>query len=102
MAGKVIWGVLAALLIVIAVLIVIVMLRTFCLKPTSALTAKVKLDESGRSKEYGEKLAQMIRKETVSSRFDDDRTKFYEFHELLETLFPLVHKHCEKHVFDGQ
>ena len=34
----------------------------------------------------------MIQKETVSSRFDSDKTKYYEFHKILEELFPLVHK----------
>ena len=43
----------------------------------------------------------MVQKETISSRFDSDRTKFLEFHELLEEMFPNVHKMCEKHVFDG-
>ena len=37
----------------------------------------------------------------LSSRFDTDKTKFYEFHEILEELFPLVHKTCEKHEFNG-
>ena len=43
----------------------------------------------------------MVRKETVSSRFDPDKSKFYEFHKILESFFPLVHQICEKHVFHG-
>lgn len=88
-------------LVILAALIVIVLLRATLLKPTSAQTAKVQLDNSDRAKEYGEKLARMVRKETVSSRFEPDRTKFYEFHEILEELFPNIHKTCEKHVFNG-
>ena len=61
----------------------------------------MELQENERAREYGEALAKMIRKETVSSRFDTDKTKFYEFHEILEELFPLVHKTCEKHEFNG-
>ena len=43
----------------------------------------------------------MVQKETISFRDQEDRTKFYEFHELLEELFPTLHAKCEKHVFDG-
>lgn len=86
---------------IIVLLVAVVLLRAMLLKPTEAKTAIVKLDESDRAKEYGEKLAKMVRKETISSRFDPERTKFYEFHEILEKLFPNVHATCEKHVFNG-
>lgn len=89
------------MLIALAVLAAIVLIRTFSLKPTEALNAKIVPENTSRAKEYGEKLAEMVRKETISSRYDNDRTKFYEFHEILEKLFPLVHENCEKHVFDG-
>ena len=82
---KILFIVLAILVILIAVVLV----RAALLKPTAAKTAKVQLDNhSDRAKEYGERLAKMVRKETISSRFDPDRTKFYEFHEILEELFP--------------
>lgn len=89
------------LLAIIAVLALVIVLRAVLLKPTSALHAKVALDESERAKEYGEKLAKLVRKETISSRFEADRTKFLEFHELLKEIFPKVHANCEKKVFDG-
>ena len=89
------------ILLILIALIAIVLIRTALLRPTSAKTAKVKLDDSERAKEYGEKLATLVRKETISSRFEPDRTKFYEFHELLEEMFPNIHKTCEKHVFNG-
>lgn len=50
---------------------------------------------------YGKKLGKMIQCETISSRFHQDLNKFYHFHEVLEELFPNVHKTCEKHVFNG-
>ncbi|MBQ8559437.1 MAG: M20/M25/M40 family metallo-hydrolase [Tyzzerella sp.] len=93
--------ILLAILLVLVVLIAIVLLRAILLKPTSAKVTKVQLEESDRAKKYGQQLATMVRKETISSRFDPDRTKFYEFHEILEELFPNVHKTCEKHVFNG-
>ena len=94
---EVLWIVLALVVLLIAV----VLLRAVFLKPTSAQTAKVKLDEGVRAEKYGKQLSKMVQKETISSRFDSDRTKFLEFHELLEEMFQNVHKTCEKHVFDG-
>ncbi len=93
--------ILLAVVGILVVLIAVVLLRAACLKPTEAKTAEVKLDESERAKEYGKRLAEMVRKETVSSRFDSDRTKFLEFHEILEKMFPNIHATCEKKVFNG-
>ena len=93
--------ILLVVLALLVLLVAVVLVRALLLKPTPAMTAKVELDDSERAVEYGEKLAKMVRKETISSRFDPDRTKFYEFHEILEELFPNVHKTCEKHVFNG-
>lgn len=89
------------ILLILIALIAVVLIRAAVLTPTPALTAKVELDETPRAGEYGRRLAEMIRQETVSSRFDPDRTKFLQFHEKLEELFPNIHKTCEKHVFNG-
>ena len=92
------------LLIVLALLVIliaVVLLRTVMLKPTVAQKAKVQLDESSRAEKYGKQLSTLVQKETISSRFDSDRTKFLEFHEILKNMFPNVHKTCEKHVFNG-
>ncbi len=89
------------IIVVIAVLLAVLVVRTLLLKPTSAYSARVNLDMSDRAKAYGNKLAKLLQKETVSSRFDEDKTKFLEFHELLEELYPNVHRVCEKQVFDG-
>ena len=93
----VLWIVLALLVLLVAV----VLLRTLLLKPTAAQTAKVQLDESPRAEKYGKQLSTLVQKETISSRFDADRTKFLEFHEILKEVFPKVHETCEKHVFNG-
>ena len=93
--------ILLAVLFVIFLLLVIAVIRALCLKPTAAKEAKVTLDTSERATEYGKKLATLVQKETISSRFDPDRTKFLEFHEILEDMFPNIHKNCEKHVFNG-
>lgn len=93
--------VLGIVLILLAILIVVVVARAVFLSPTSAQTASVQLDESSRAEKYGMELSKLIQKETISSRFESDRTKFLEFHELLEGMFPQIHKICEKHVFNG-
>ena len=94
-------AVLLVILALLAVLILVVVLRAALLKPTTAKTAEVKLDESPRAEAYGKRLADLVRMETVSSRFDPDRQKFLDFHKKLEEMFPLIHETCEKHVFNG-
>ncbi|MBQ7890253.1 MAG: M20/M25/M40 family metallo-hydrolase [Erysipelotrichaceae bacterium] len=94
-------NILLGLLGIICILLVIALIRTLLMKPTSAKEAKVYLDTSERAEKYGKLLSKMVQKETISCRNQEDRTKFYEFHELLEELFPNVHHQCEKHVFHG-
>lgn len=88
-------------LVLLLVLAAVILIRALCLKPTPAKTANIELDNSQRAREYGRRLSKLIQKETISARGDTDRTKFYDFHKELETLFPKVHKTCEKHEFDG-
>ena len=54
-----------------------------------------------REKEYAEKLAEMVRFETVSYKGQIRRERFLEFHKILEKLFPLVHEKLEKTEIDG-
>lgn len=61
----------------------------------------VTLDTSERAMKYGKQLSELIQVETISSRYDPDRSKFLGFHKVLEAMFPNIHKSCEKHVFDG-
>lgn len=93
--------ILGGILVLLLVLAAVVLIRALSLKPTPAKTANIELDNSQRAREYGRRLSKMIQKETISARGDTDRTKFYDFHKELETLFPKVHKTCEKHEFDG-
>lgn len=93
--------ILLMILFLLVVLVAIVLLRAVCLKPTPAKEAKVTLDTSERAVEYGKKLSKLVQKETVSSRFEPDRTKFLEFHKILEEMFPNIHNTCAKHVFNG-
>ena len=54
-----------------------------------------------REGRYAEKLAAMVRYETVSAKGETFREKFLGFHEVLEGLFPLIHEHLEKTEIDG-
>ena len=85
----------------VVVFLLFVVVKTAMVKPTSAKEAKVELDNGPRGEQYGKILSAMVQKETISGRNQEDRTKYLEFHQLLEELFPLVHQHCEKHVFNG-
>ena len=89
------------ILILLAALVLVVLLRTVMLRPNAARTAVVALDDGPRAEKYGQQLSKMVQAETVSSRFEPERDKFLAFHQVLEELFPLVHKTCEKHVFNG-
>ena len=75
--------------------------RALAARPTAAADAKIDLKNDDRAKAYGERLARMVRCETISSRDHMDLSKFEKFHSLLAELFPNVHASCEKHVFDG-
>ena len=75
--------------------------RALAAKPTAAADAKIDLKNDDRAVAYGERLAEMVRCETISSRDHMDLSKFESFHSLLAELFPHVHASCEKHVFDG-
>ncbi|MBQ8144515.1 MAG: M20/M25/M40 family metallo-hydrolase, partial [Butyricicoccus sp.] len=89
------------ILMILLAFILFLLLKTAMVKPTPAKTAKVRLDESPRAAAYGQTLSRMVQKETVSARGQKDRAKYYEFHDLLEELFPNIHTSCEKHVFNG-
>ncbi|MGF7010242.1 carboxypeptidase PM20D1 [Lachnospiraceae bacterium PF1-21] len=89
------------ILALIVLLLLVLLVRTLLLKPDSATTATIEFISGERADTYAKKLATMVQKETISSRFDNDRTKFLEFHQVLKDLFPRTFSACEKHVFDG-
>ena len=93
--------ILLGIILLIMLLVLVLLIRTWSLKPTPAKTANIELDNSQRAREYGRRLSKMIQKETISARGQEDKTKFYEFHKELESLFPKVHATCEKHEFHG-
>ena len=90
-----------AIVAVILILVAVVLVRTVSLKPTAAKTAVIEFDKSERAVSYGEKLSKMLQVETISEPHQQDRSKFLEFHKVLEKEFPNVHKVCEKNVLNG-
>lgn len=90
-----------AILAVIILLLLICLIRTLTVHPTEAVNAKIASPDPKRSEAYGKSLSELVKIETISSRFDENRSKFYRFHEELEKMFPLIHKNLEKHVFNG-
>ena len=93
--------ILNGVIIAVLALAAVVLIRTLRLKPTPAKTAKIDLENSERAKYYGQRLASMVQKETISARGQTDLTKFYELHKQLEILFPNLHRVCEKHDLEG-
>ena len=90
-----------AIVAVILILVAVVLVRTVSLKPTAAQTAVIEFDKTERALSYGEKLSKMLQVETISEPHQQDRSKFLEFHKVLEKEFPNVHKVCEKNVLNG-
>ena len=66
-------------LLALGVCLAVAVVRALTMKPTQAKTAQMPVSDPARAKVYGEKLSEMVKMETVSSRFDPDRTKFHAF-----------------------
>ena len=81
----------------ILALAAIVVVRASMLRPTADPNAAISLENTPKAREYGEKLAQMIRCETISKRGEEEERlyKFHTFHACLAQLFPHVHGNCE-------
>ncbi len=93
--------VIIGLLGLVLVLLTVCLVRALALKATPAKTAQITKEPDERDYAYAERLAAMIRCETISSRDEPDRAKFYALHKVLAELFPHLHAACEKHEFDG-
>ncbi len=80
--------ILLAVIAVIVLLLAICLVRTVTVKPTSAVSAQIPKADEKRSMDYGKSLSKLVQIETISSRFDESRDKFYRFHEALEEMCP--------------
>ncbi|MBR6323004.1 MAG: M20/M25/M40 family metallo-hydrolase [Lachnospiraceae bacterium] len=95
MALRIILGILGLIILLVAIAAVRTLLTPA--KKSGWLPAK----DPEREQAYAEKLAEMVRFETVSYKGKIQREKFLEFHKILEKLFPLVFKNLEKTEIDG-
>ena len=74
------------LLGLVVLLLLAAVIRTLCMKQK---VSAYKAPEAGeRAEAYAEKLAEMVRSETVSHSGVHETEKFYKFQELLRKLFP--------------
>ncbi len=96
---KAVLFILLAAVCVLLVLLLAAVIKTL-MTPAKKSEWEPKIDKK-REMEYGEKLAEMVRYETVSVPRVDQREKFLGFHKVLEELFPLVHQKLEKTEIDG-
>ncbi|MBQ5813351.1 MAG: M20/M25/M40 family metallo-hydrolase [Clostridia bacterium] len=87
--------ILLAIMGAIFALLGIAVIRALMLKPTAAMTATPPESDPERSAEYGRKLSEMIKVETVSSKGETDFSKYRDFQEGLRALFPNVFEKCE-------
>ena len=57
--------------------------------------------DAQRTTQYAQRLSRMVQLETVSTTNQKDKTKFYQFHDLLRELFPNLFAVCTYENFDG-
>ena len=95
-----IW-VLYVLLVLLALILLLLGVAVLCTLLTPSKTAAYEPQPDPRALPYAEKLAEMVRCETVSSDDEPQREKFLAFHKVLERLFPLVHEKLEKTEIEG-
>ena len=85
---------------IIALLLIIAVIRTLSIKAPAIGECKTKISEE-EIEIAAKKLGDMVRVPTVSKNEDEDLSQFYKFHEVLEELFPNIHKTFEKNVLNG-
>ena len=93
------------LLLVLAVICVLVLLLLIAVVKTlltkSGKSTYVACEDEEESLRLAQKLSKMIQYDTTSYTDTQEREKFLGFHQVLEELFPLVHKNLEKTEIDG-
>ena len=91
--------VLLCLVGLVLLLLLVSLVRTLFIP--SRRSEYVPAPDPARTAEYADKLARMVRVETVSVPGENQREKFLAFHRELQSLFPLVHDKLEKTEIDG-
>lgn len=92
--------ILLGVLAVFALLILAAVIKTAFIKAKPAEKCRTEISEN-ELKTAEEKLRAMVQVPTVSKNEDEDLSRFYEYHQVLEREFPLLHKNLEKTVLRG-
>ena len=98
-AIKILLSVILAVIGIGVFLLLIATVKTLFTK--SEKSTYVADDDEEESLRLAKKLSRMIQYDTTSYTSTQEREKFLGFHQVLEELFPLVHKHLEKTEIDG-
>ncbi|MBP2024259.1 carboxypeptidase PM20D1 [Clostridium punense] len=93
--------ILLIILFIIILLLGLTLIKTLLVPKPRKHTEKEIPINTERAVEYGRSLSELIKIETISSKDDKSRDKFFTFHKELENQFPLIHEKCEKMVFNG-
>lgn len=94
--------VLAAILGILIILLGIAALRAVFMKKTFHDDKHFDMETDGIDyKTHAEHLSKIIQVPTVSIRGQKDNTQIYKFHDLLEQLYPNIHRVCERTDIDG-
>lgn len=93
------WSVLLWIICGFFLLLTIAIIRTLLI-PNQKSTYTAPRDPQ-REEKYAQILSAMVAQETVSQKGQSDLSKFYAFHDLLEKLFPNIHRVCQKIEIDG-
>ena len=97
---KVVLLLFAAAIGIVLLLLAVAVIRTL-LTPAKQSLYQPPAEDDEPAAALAEKLAAMVRCETVSHPSQAEPEKFRAFHKVLEDLFPLVHQHLEKTDIDG-
>jgi len=89
-----------AIIALLAVLALVVAVRTYKFKPSAVSTESAYTQSKDLTGAV--KLSEAVKIATIShiEAENTEEAAFYRFHELLEKQFPLVHKYCEKTVIN--
>lgn len=86
------------ILILILLLLAVPVLRALTVKGRPLSPAVPTMPEE-KAEAYARRLSRMIACETVSVKGSYEDTEFAKLRTVMEELFPLVHQHCERHIF---
>ena len=87
------------ILLALLALLLIALIRTLLMPSKTSDYVAPPVDD--RAMAYARKLSKMVAYDTTSHANVHDRQRFLGFHQVLEDLFPLVHRHLEKTEIDG-